>query len=382
MRLLHTADWHLGRSFHNVSLIEDQAHVLRQLVDLARDAEVDAVIVAGDVYDRAVPPPDAVRLLSDTLGELTLGLNIPVIMIAGNHDSAERLNFGSKLLAQARCHIFGRLGESPEQVVLEDQHGPVHVLGLPYAEPSVVRERTGQADVHPHDAAMTHLAAAAAARVPEAERSILVAHCFVAGGAESESERPLSVGGAGSVSAAAFAPFDYVALGHLHRPQPAGPNARYPGSLLKYSFSEIGHEKSVSLVELDAAGTATVEAVPLVPRRDMRMIEGAFKDLLAGPARGESADDYLLVRLTDTRAILDPMGQLRAVYPNVLHLERPALERAAAAPEYRPKEGQGDPELFAAFFEQVTGEAISDEQAKAFAQVLEDLRRAEREAGA
>ena len=272
MRFLHTADWHLGRSFHNVSLIEDQAHVLRQLVDLAKDAEVDAVIVAGDVYDRAVPPPDAVSLLSDVLGELALGLGIPVIMIAGNHDSAERLNFGAQLLARSRCHIFGRLGAQPDHVVLEDAHGPVHVLGLPYAEPSVVRERTG-ADLHTHDAAMAHLAAAAAANVPEAERSILVAHCFVAGGSESESERPLSVGGAGNVSAAAFEPFAYTALGHLHRPQAAGPNARYSGSLLKYSFSEVDHEKSVSLVELDAAGAATVEEVSLTPRRDMRLIE-------------------------------------------------------------------------------------------------------------
>ena len=381
MRLLHTADWHLGRSFHNVSLIEDQAHVLRQLVDLAREAEVDAVIVAGDVYDRAVPPPDAVRLLDETLAELAMGLGIPVIMIAGNHDSAERLNFGSRLLARARCHIFGRLGATPERVVLEDDHGPVHILGLPYAEPSIVRERTGAEDVHTHDAAMACLAAAAADQVPEAERSILVAHCFVAGGGESDSERPLSVGGAGSVSSAAFKPFDYTALGHLHRPQSAGPNARYSGSLLKYSFSEVGHEKSVSLVELDAAGAVSVEAVALKPRRDMRMIEGAFKDLLAGPGEGESADDYLLVRLTDTQAILDPMGQLRAVYPHVLHLERPALERAAQAPRYRPREGQGDPELFASFFEQVTGEPISDEQSKAFNQLLEELGHAERETG-
>ena len=379
MRLLHTADWHLGRSFHNVSLVEDQAHALRQVIDLAKTAEVDAVIVAGDVYDRAVPPPDAVRLLDETLAELAMGLGIPVIMIAGNHDSAERLNFGSKLLAQARCHIFGRLGATPERVVLEDEHGPVHILGLPYAEPSIVRERTGAEDVHTHDAAMARLAAAAAAEVPEGERSVLVAHCFVAGGAESESERPLSVGGAGSVSAAAFAPFDYVALGHLHRPQRAGPNARYSGSLLKYSFSEVDHAKSVNLVELDAAGAVTVEAVPITPKRDMRLIEGALKDLLAGPAAGESADDYLLVRLTDTHALLDPMGRLREVYPHVLHLERPALERAAQAAPARPREGQGDPELFAAFFEQVTGEALTDEQAQAFAGLLDELRRGERE---
>jgi len=223
------------------------------------------------------------------------------------------------------------------------------------------------------------LAAAAAVTVPKGQRSVLIAHCFVSGGSESESERPLSVGGAGNVSKAAFAPFSYTALGHLHRPQRSADAVHYSGSLMKYSFSEIDHQKSVNVVEIDAQGAAVIDQVPMTPRRDLRMIEGTLKELLKGPGKGESADDYLLVRLQDTHAILDPMGRLREVYPNVLHLERPALERAAMDTGFQPKPGQGDRELFAAFFEQVTGEALTEEQDKAFVELLEELQHAGRE---
>lgn len=381
MRILHTADWHLGRQFHNVSLIDDQAHVLQQLVELAKEASVDAVVVAGDVYDRALPPPDAISLLDDFLGQVVLGLELPVILIAGNHDSAERLNFGSRLLARSNCHIFGRLSESIDAVVLGDDHGPVHFLGLPYAEPAIVRERFGQSDLHSHDSAMAHLTAAAAAVVPDGERSVLLSHCFVAGGSESESERPLSVGGAGNVSSKHFEAFNYTALGHLHRPQAASETAYYSGSLLKYSFSEIDHQKSVNLVEVDGKGSIGIECIALSARRDLRALEGKFDDLLDGPGSGESREDYLLVRLTDTEAILDPMGRLRDVYPNVLHLERPALAQAAQAASMAPSKKEGDEELFASFFEQVTGMPLNNTQRTVLHDTLETLRSVEREGG-
>jgi exonuclease SbcD len=381
VRFLHTADWHLGRHFHNVSLVEDQKHVLKQFLELAKDANVDAIVIAGDIYDRALPPPDAVSLLDDFLSESVVGLGIPVIMIAGNHDSADRLSFGAKLLEKSACHIVGRLTSNLNLITLSDEHGPVYFMGLPYAEPAVVRERTGERDLHSHDEAMQHLTQLAATVIPNGERSVLLSHCFVAGGSETESERPLSVGGAGNVSSKCFEPFSYTALGHLHRPQKASKKAHYSGSLLKYSFSEIEHRKSVNLVELDKNGAIKLEQIGLTPRRDLRAIEGKFVDLLEGPGPDESRDDYLLVRLTDTEAILDPMGRLRDVYPNVLHLERPTLVQAAQQASLTPSKSEGDEALFASFFEQVTGMPLDDAQQKVFHEVLETLRSAEREAG-
>jgi exonuclease SbcD len=363
-------------------LIDDQAHVLDQVFELAKDARVDAIVIAGDIYDRALPPPDAVTLLDEFLAQSVVDLSVPVIMIAGNHDSADRLNFGARLLAKSNCHIVGRLTASIDVISLADEYGPVHFVGIPYAEPAVVRERFDDAATHSHDEAMKHLTAVASAAVPGGERSVLLSHCFVAGGAESESERPLSVGGAGNVSPKCFDAFNYTALGHLHRAQKASKKSHYSGSLLKYSFSEIGHTKSVNLVDIGADGDFSLEQVSLSPRRDLRAIEGKFADLLSGPRSGESRDDYLLVRLMDTEAILDPMGRLREVYPNVLHLERPALIEAAENASLTPTGQETDETLFASFFEQVTGMPLDEEQKKAIHKTLEALRSAEREGGA
>lgn len=382
MRFIHTADWHLGRQFHNVSLIEDQRHVLRQLITLASDAEADAIVVAGDIFDRAVPSPDAVELLDECLSELVLQRRIPVIMIAGNHDSPRRLDFASGLLAKAGLHVSGRYSAAPRPLVLPDRFGPVHFFSLPYAEPAVLRELSGDPELLGHAQAMRWLTTQAAASLPAGGRSVCVAHCFVAGGAESESERPLSVGGAAAVSAECFSAFSYAALGHLHRPQAIGERLHYSGSLLKYSFSEIPHRKSVNLVELDVSGVPLVERVPLAPLRELRLLEGELAALLQGPSPGESRQDFLLVRLSDTGALLDPMGRLREIYPNVLHIERPALMRAAEDALQAHRGTGGEAELFASFFEQATGSPLSQSQDEAFGEVLEEVLRRQRESSA
>lgn len=380
MRFIHTADWHLGRQFHNVSLIDDQRHVLERLLALARDAEVDAFVIAGDVFDRAVPSPDAVALLDDCLSELVMRHRIPVIMIAGNHDSGRRLGFASGLLARAGLHVYGQFAGTPRSVVLGDNAGPVHFVGLPYAEPALVREASGVAELQSHAQAMGWLTQTARAAIPAGERSVCVAHCFVAGGAESESERPLSVGGAAAVPGDCFTGFSYTALGHLHRPQALGERVHYSGSLMKYSFSEIPHLKSANLVELDPAGIPSVECLPLVPRRDLRLLEGELATLLEGPAPDESPEDFLLVRLTDARELLDPMRRLREIYPNVLHIERPALAQPGEHALRAHRTGGGDGELFASFFEQVTGVPLSDAQVEGFGEVYDAVVRTAREA--
>jgi len=394
MRLIHTADWHLGRLFHNVYLTDDQAAVLDQLVDLVREVRPSAVLVAGDLYDRAVPPPEAVELLDDVLTRIVLGLGVPVLAIAGNHDSGARVGFGSAVLRERGLHLAGRLRGDAGPVTLTDADGPVHLCSLPFAEPAMARYAYGDEAIHDQQAVLSAGVARALAAAPERERRVALAHAFVAGGAESDSERPISVGGAGSVAAGTFGGFDYVALGHLHRPQRAGAEAvRYAGSLLKYSFAEHDHVKAVSVVEIGAAGSAdgdagaagrarvTVENVPLVPPHDVRVVDGLLTDLLARGRDDPAADDYIQAVVRDTSALLDPLGQLREVHPNTLAIERPELERERETRE-RPAGvlKRGDAELFADFFRYVTGEPLSEAQAAAFGVTLDELAGRAREA--
>lgn len=385
MRFLHSADWHLGRVYHGVSLLEDQAHVLQQFVRIAADTRPDAILLAGDIYDRSVPPAEAVRLLDLVLSELILELKIPVVMIAGNHDGPDRIAFGSSLLQRAGLTVRGPVEPDAGPLVLRDEHGAVAIHALPYAEPAQVRHACGDDTVDSHAAALAAQLAAARARQPAGARAVVVAHAFVLGGAESESERPLAVGGSGAVGAAAFEGFDYVALGHLHRPQAVGAGAgpetwrdariHYAGSLLKYSFSEADHAKSVNLVELDAAGRCAVERIPLVPRRDLRIVEGELDALISAAAADPGRDDYLLARLTDRGALLDAMGRLRAAYPNALAIERPVLAgdgSGRAAPDHRRLRVQ---DLFAGFHRDVTGLALDAPETAALERVLEGLER-------
>jgi len=376
MRFIHTADWHLGRQLHGKRLIEDQARLLDRLVELARDVKPDAVVISGDVYDRSLPSTDAVQLLDNVLSRLVMGLGIPVLAIAGNHDSPTRLQFASKMLQQRGLHLFGFPAASIKPVILEDEHGPVRFYAVPFAEPALVRESLATEEIHDHQAALDALLDGIRLSRPRDGRSVLLAHAFVRGSSQSESERPLSVGGADLVDAACFAGFDYVALGHLHRPQKAGPDhIRYAGSLFKYSFSEVNDVKGVDLVEIGPDGKATVEHIQIQGIRDVRRIEGLFSDLMDSPASDGNSEDYLLICLNDTGAILDAMGRLREVYPNVLHLERPHSARpesGSRSPGDHRK--RTDADLFADFFANVTGEPITEEQAAAYEVVVRRVR--------
>lgn len=384
MRLIHTADWHLGRLFHGTHLTDDQAHVLDQFVDLVREERPDAVLIAGDLYDRAVPPPEAVALLDDTLTRIAVGLEVPVILMAGNHDSPDRLSFGSRLMTARRVHVFGRLTATIEPVVLHDEHGPVHIAVLPFAEPAVVRERLEDATVQDHDAALRALTARVRVRVPADGRTVLMAHAFVAGGEVSESERPLSIGGTGTVDAGCLAGFHYVALGHLHRPQSIGSErVQYSGSLLKYSFSESGHAKSVARVELDARGGVRVERLPLTPRRDVRTVRGTLDEVIEQGRSDGRSEDYVLAVLTDRGALLDAMGRIREVYPNCMELDRSAFMTAAAGGDgARPVDhrSRSEEELFGDFMQQVAGGPPSTEESAVFREIVEAMDREEREA--
>jgi exonuclease SbcD len=310
MRFIHTADWHLGRSFFNVSLIDDQAYVLNQLIDIASETKPDVLIIAGDVYDRAVPSTDAVKLLDDVLCRLILDLKLPIILIAGNHDSPLRLEFAARLVESHRLFVFGSLSERLHAVDMYDAWGAVSFFPLPYAEPSQMGSYLHDDSITCHENAMQHWIDIVNKKHIPGSRTVPICHAFVVGGEESESERPLDIGGASTVSAKYFDGFHYAALGHLHRSQSLAANSHihYSGSLLKYSFSEAEHTKCVKLVDLDAGGVCRIEPIALTPKRDVRCVEGTMDDLSRGAIELGNRDDYVQVRLLDKGAVFDALN--------------------------------------------------------------------------
>lgn len=365
MRFIHTADWHLGRLFFGEHLTEDQAYVLEELLRLVSYTKAEAVIIAGDIYDRAVPPTEAVELLDEVLFKLTQELKVKTMLIAGNHDSASRLDFGSRLLESQGLVVAGRLTAGEHTVVFNDVYGEVVFTLLPYAEPAQVRYVYGNDAVYDEETAM-QLRLAVAQQKLEAKRSIAVAHAFIAGGQESESERPLSVGGSFNVGAHNFSGFNYTALGHLHNMQRAGgDNIRYAGSLLKYSFDEVSQKKGVQLVEIDAQGSVSIEPYYLKPRHDVCVVEGWFDDILHDRDRYPKLDDYVCVRLLDERPLIDVHRRLRDIYVNFMCLERPnfsvtgSLNRLEG--NYRR---MGELELLESFYKAMTGRTLDEAEEK------------------
>ncbi len=327
MRLLHTSDWHLGRSLHRCDLRDAQAAHLDHLVDVVREERVDAVLVAGDVFDRAVPPVDAVALYDDALFRLRHA-GARVVVTSGNHDSASRLGVGARLVDAAGVHVRTRPQDCGAPVLLTDEHGEVAVYGLPYLEPEAVRTLLppdpGGAAETPRGHAGVLGRAMACVRddlFRRSARSVVLAHAWVTGGELSESERDIRVGGVGDVSASLFDGIDYTALGHLHGAQVLRPGLRYSGSPLAFSFSEAAHAKGSWLVELDAYGLSRVERVPApVPRR-LSTLTGALAELLVAPALAAQEDDWLSVVLTDPVRPQEPMARLRTRFPHVLVLD-------------------------------------------------------------
>lgn len=370
MKFIHTADWHLGRSFHEKNLVEDQRTVLEQFVDLVREEKPDIVLVAGDIYDRSVPAIDAICLLDEVLTEIVLHLRVPLAMIAGNHDSPGRLAFGSELYKDQGLSVAG---PTTRKLVIKDQHGPVDIHLIPYARPEEALSAGLSLKEKSHDAALAaQVEECSGGKIPA--RSIVVAHAFVADCEESESERLLSVGGAGTVSAGHFNGYGYTALGHLHRPQELRDNVQYSGSLLKYSFSEADHIKGVVVGEMDAKGKVSTRFVELAPRHEVRIIEGLFASLLKPAGTKASRQDYIEFRLLDKGPVLNAMSRLREVYPNALSVRRPEIEMrndSSMAGVDRCKISHA--ELFERFFVDVVGESMTVKEKKALEEILKEV---------
>ncbi|HEV7823569.1 MAG TPA: exonuclease SbcCD subunit D [Mycobacteriales bacterium] len=322
MRLLHTSDWHIGRSLHGTDLLAEQEQVLGGLAAVVAAERVDVVLVAGDVYDRAVPSADATGVLDRVLSRLRAA-GATVVLTPGNHDSARRLGFASGLLAVSGVHVRADTPDLDEPVLLSDEHGDVAVYGLPYLEPEVARFELGLPGARSHEAVLAEAMDRVRADLflRPGTRSVVLAHAFVGGGQPSESERDISVGGVDLVPGAVFDGVDYVALGHLHRPQTLTPRLRYSGSPLAYSFGEAGQQKQAWLVDLDASGMAGVRAVPLPTPRALTVLTGTLEELLADPAHAGIEEHFVSARLTDAMRPTDPMRRLQARFPHCVHLE-------------------------------------------------------------
>ncbi|TCN27401.1 exonuclease SbcCD subunit D [Mesobacillus foraminis] len=371
MKFIHTGDWHLGKLVHGLYMTADQRAILNQFIELVGEEQPDAVIIAGDLYDRSVPPTEAVELLDEVLFKINVELNIPIVAIAGNHDSAERLSFGSSWYRHNHFYLTGKL---------TNQFHPVRINGVnfhlvPYAEPGLVRHLLDDESIHSHQDAMKSVIGRIEETMDHTEPNVLVGHAFVLGGESCDSERTLSVGGSGCVTSDLFAPFSYTALGHLHSPDAIRHNKiKYSGSLMKYSFSEAKQRKSISIIEMDEKGEFGIRYRTLAPRQDMREVEGYLEQLLDPDFyQNQNTEDYLKVTLLDDGSLIDPIGKLRQIYPNVLHLERKIetidqkkLKSFATARE----EKKSELDLFAQFYSQMTTADFTDEKREIMAGII------------
>lgn len=385
MKFIHTSDWHLGRRLHSEDLTDAHREFLTWLLECAVANSVDAVIVAGDVYDRAQPPADAIELLDATVARFAAA-GVPLIMTSGNHDSAVRLKYGKHLFATAGIHVRAEFDAITDPVVLSDEHGPVGFYGIPYLVPDDVMDSLGAE--RSHESVLSAVAKriiddAAERRLP---RTVVMAHAFITGAAASESEREIRVGGIGDTPASVFDGFSYVALGHLHGPQrvelsDSATTLGYSGSPIAFSFSERDHTKSVSLVELDAPGAVTVERIPVPNARPLIQVTGKLAELIerADSDLGHLADAWVKVILTDCDRPESPMERLRAVWPHTLVLDfAPDAVQMSTDQDLARLKGVTDPAQIAGqFYEYVTGEPADEAHQQVIHDAVEAVAREE-----
>lgn len=369
MKIVHLSDLHLGKRVNEFSMLDDQTYILTKIINVIDAEKPEAVIIAGDVYDKSVPGAEAVQLFDDFLVRLSKrGLH--VFVISGNHDSPERIAFGGRLMAASGIHMSPVYSGSVQPVTLTDEYGAVNFYMLPFVKPANVKRFFPDSEITGYTAAVK--TAVENMKIDAGSRNVLITHQFVTGALRSDSEE-VSVGGSDNVDSSAFADFDYVALGHIHRPQSVKPNIRYCGTPLKYSFSESSDEKSVTVAELGKKGGLTVKCVPLTPRREMVEIRGSYGDITLKSFYENTTypSDYVHITLTDEDDIPDAIGKLRAVYKNLMKLDydnkrtRSGAETGCAAVEKSPLE------LFSDFYELQNNRPMTDGQAAYIRTVFE-----------
>ncbi|MDO5540477.1 MAG: exonuclease SbcCD subunit D [Eubacteriales bacterium] len=373
MKFIHVSDLHLGKRVNEFSMIEDQKYILKQILEITQEQKADALLAAGDIYDKTVPPAEAVQLLDSFLTEAARA-GLPVFLISGNHDSPERMAFGEKLFHANKIHISPVYAGTVNPVVLRDEYGEVNIYPVPFLKPASVRRFFPEKEIKDYEAAFA--AVMEELEIDTSKRNILMAHQFFTGAVRSESEE-ISVGGLDAISTSALPEFDYVALGHIHRPQQIGKETvRYCGTPLKYSFSETGDKKSVTVVELKEKGDVRVETILLKPLHDMREIRGTYAEVtLLENYRDTDTSDYMHVTLTDEEDIPDVTGKLRVIYPNLMKLDydnkrtsqNRVIESTSAAEKKTPTE------LFGEFYELQNNQEMTREQQEYLHNVMEKV---------
>ncbi|MEV4057422.1 exonuclease SbcCD subunit D [Amycolatopsis sp. NPDC049688] len=374
MRFLHTSDWHVGRTFHGADLLAEQEAVLGHLADLVAGEAIDAVLVAGDIYDRAVPSAEAVRVATKAVARIRAA-GAQLVVTPGNHDSAPRLGAFAEFAAAGGLHLRTTVAGLAEPVLFEDAHGPVAVYGIPYLEPEPARHALGVPEARGHTGVLTEAMRRIRADLetrPEA-RSVVLAHAFVTGGEPTDSERTIAVGGVEQVPGSVFDGVDYVALGHLHGPQTLAGHLRYSGSPLAYSFSEARQRKSVWLVDLDEHGLHDVRRHELPVPRALATLEGDIEDLLANPEHDRYLGHFLSVTVTDRVRPVDAMRRLRERFPYAVHLEwAPAGGHAGVPLRYSDAvRGRSDIEVSRSFLDDCRGAPPTEREERLLFEALE-----------
>lgn len=382
MKIFHMGDWHIGKLVNGFYMTEDQEFIIEKIYEAIKKEKPDVVVIAGDLYDRSVPPVHAVELLNKTMKKIVKDLNTKVIALAGNHDSNERVEFASSLLCDSGLYIVGNLKRKIDKIVLEDEYGKVNFYPIPYADVPVVRDLFEDENIKTHDLAMQKIISEILNDFNEDERNIAVAHGYVTqmkednfeALEESDSEKPLSIGGTEYINSMHFEKFNYTALGHLHGPQKVGSDKiRYSGSLMKYSFSEVNQKKGITIVDIDENGDVDIEIYNLKPRRDFRVKTGTLEEIIKGVDNSsENYEDYIKVILKDKGELLDPMAKLRSIYPNVMELTREErVSRNSSRNVATNIKEKSKITLFKNFYEDIMDEGCSEEEINVIEKIIE-----------
>lgn len=374
MKFVHLSDLHLGKRINGYSMVEDQKYILLKILNVIDEQKAEAVVIAGDVYDKPIPPTEAVQLFDDFLFRL-VERNLQILVISGNHDSPERIAFGSRFMDKSGVHMSQVYNGKNDLVELKDKYGKVNFYMLPFVKPSNVRRFFEDEEINTYTDAVR--VAVSHMNVNKKARNVIITHQFVTGAQRSESET-IAVGGTDNVDSYVFDDFDYVALGHIHGPQNVGKNTvRYCGTPLKYSFSEISHKKSVTVVEMKEKGNVKVSTVELTPKLDMREIKGTYEELtFKKNYENTNTEDYLHIILTDEEDVADAVAKLRCVYPNLMKLDydNTRTRNSLALTQAEETEKKSDTELLSEFFEKQNGKPLSDEQLEYAANLFEQIK--------
>lgn len=398
MKIIHTSDWHIGKIVNEFSMIEDQKYILNKLIELIEIEDPKVLLIAGDIYDRSIPPVEAVELLNETLNKLIIEKNIKVLAISGNHDGGERLSFGGSILEKQGLYIAGRDEELYKKVTIEDENKNINFYLVPYKDPALTRKILEDKEIKSHNDAMISVVNKIKRELNKKEKNILVGHGYitmkrkdaikelenkyeVAELETSESERPLSIGGTDLIDGNIFEDFDYVALGHLHGRQKVGrEEMRYSGSLLKYSFSEVNQKKGVYILDINKENNIDIDFKPMKPLRDLRIIKGNIEDLLEeGRNIKEGKNDYIQAILTDDGELINPMEKLKSVYPNTMLITRERKkeiteDKTSAKGEYKKKSKL---ELFKEFYDDLGNGVYTKEKEEVLINTINEVLKSE-----